>query len=136
MLTIMRVTHYIPAYKVLPLEVGRIYLLSKQLLYKSSIYQHMLNTVDTMVYKIQPVLSKTSLSGRGGGQESALLPHIMVVVFVQLLCPTLYVPMDCSPPCFPILHHLPEFAQTQAIDSVMPSNHLVLYYCPECSSHV
>ena len=85
MLTIMRVTHYIPAYKVLPLEVGRIYLLSKQLLYKSSIYQHMLNTVDTMVCKIQSVLSKTSLSGRGGGQESALSPHIMIVVFVQLL---------------------------------------------------
>ena len=50
-----------------------------------SIYQHMLNTVDTMVYKIQSMLSKTSLSGRGGGQESALLPHIMVAVFVQLL---------------------------------------------------
>ena len=45
----------------------------------------MLKTVDTVVYKIQSILSKTSLSGRGGGQESALLPHIMVAMFVQLL---------------------------------------------------
>ena len=27
-------------------------------------------------------------------------------------CPTLCNPMDCSTPGFPILHHLPEFAQT------------------------
>ena len=27
-------------------------------------------------------------------------------------CPTLWEPMDCSIPGFPVLHHLPEFAQT------------------------
>ena len=27
-------------------------------------------------------------------------------------CPTLCEPMDCSTPGFPVLHHLPEFAQT------------------------
>ena len=27
-------------------------------------------------------------------------------------CPTLCYPMDCSTPGFPVLHHLPEFAQT------------------------
>ena len=27
-------------------------------------------------------------------------------------CPTLCDPMDCSTPGFPVLHHLPEFAQT------------------------
>ena len=34
--------------------------------------------------------------------------------------------MDCSTPCFPVLHHLLEFTQTLFIESVMPSNHLVL----------
>ena len=27
-------------------------------------------------------------------------------------CPTLCIPMDCSSPDFPVLHHLPEFVQT------------------------
>ena len=31
---------------------------------------------------------------------------------VTQLCPTLSHPMDCSVPGFPVLHHLPEFAQT------------------------
>ena len=41
-------------------------------------------------------------------------------------CPTLCDPMDCSTPGFPVFHHLPEFAQTQSIESMMPShsNHL------------
>ena len=39
-------------------------------------------------------------------------------------CPTLCEPMDCSTPGFTVLHYLPEFAQS--IESVMPSNHLIL----------
>ena len=35
-------------------------------------------------------------------------------------------PMDCSTPGFPVLHHLPELAQTCTTESVMPSNHLIL----------
>ena len=60
-------------------------------------------------------------------------------VCTQLLqsCLTLCDPMDCSMPGFTILHYLPEFAQIQwansihwaSIESVMPSNHLVLC-CP------
>ena len=34
--------------------------------------------------------------------------------------------MNFSTPGFPVLHHLPEFAQTQSIESMMPSNHLIL----------
>ena len=34
--------------------------------------------------------------------------------------------MDCSTPGFPVLHHLPEFAQTHDLESVMPSNRLIL----------
>ena len=31
---------------------------------------------------------------------------------VTKLCLTLHDPMDCSMPAFPVVHHLPEFAQT------------------------
>ena len=42
--------------------------------------------------------------------------------------PTLCDPMDCSMPDFLVLHYLPEFAQLTSIDSVIPSNHLILCY--------
>ena len=46
---------------------------------------------------------------------------------VAQLCPTLCNPMDCSRPGYPVLHHLPDFAQIfMSIESVMPSNHLIL----------
>ena len=41
------------------------------------------------------------------------------------LCPTIYNPMDCSMPGFPVLHHLPEFAQTHVHrvgDAIKPSH--------------
>ena len=41
-------------------------------------------------------------------------------------CPTLCHPTDCSTPGFPVLHHLPHFAQTQVQWIMMPSNSLVL----------
>ena len=37
--------------------------------------------------------------------------------------------MNCSMPGFPVHHDFLEFAQTQSIESVMPSNHLILC-CP------
>ena len=37
--------------------------------------------------------------------------------------------MDHGTPGFPVLHHLPELAQAHVIESVMPSNHLILC-CP------
>ena len=33
---------------------------------------------------------------------------------IAQLCQTLCNPMDCSTPGFPVLHHLPRFAQTHA----------------------
>ena len=44
--------------------------------------------------------------------------------------PTLCGPMDCSMPGFPVLHYLPEFAQTHVhfIQLMMPSNHLILCF--------
>ena len=44
-------------------------------------------------------------------------------------CLTFCDPMDCSIPGFPVLHYLPEFAQTHSIESVMPSTHLS-FCCP------
>ena len=42
-------------------------------------------------------------------------------------CPTLWDPMDCRMPGFPVLHHLPEFAQTHVHwigDAIQPSHPL------------
>ena len=41
-----------------------------------------------------------------------ILLCICCCCLVAKLCPTLCNPMDCSMPGFPVLHHLPEFAQT------------------------
>ena len=37
---------------------------------------------------------------------------VVIVFLVSRSYPTFYLPMDCSMPGFPVLHHLPEFAQT------------------------
>ena len=42
-------------------------------------------------------------------------------------CPTLCNPMDCSTPGLPVHHQLLEFTlKVMSIESVMPSNHLIL----------
>ena len=44
---------------------------------------------------------------------------------VAKLCPTLCNPVDCSSAGFPVLHHLPEFAQThvqRVSDAIQPSH--------------
>ena len=46
------------------------------------------------------------------------------------MCPTLCDPMNCSMPGLLVHHQLPEFTQTQSIESVMPSSHLML--CHPC----
>ena len=40
-----------------------------------------------------------------------LLQSPLVIVVQSLSCVRLCDPMDCSMPGFPVLHHLPEFAQ-------------------------
>ena len=45
---------------------------------------------------------------------------------VTQLCVTLCDPMNRSTPGLPVHHQLPEFTQTQYIESVMPSSHLIL----------
>ena len=41
-------------------------------------------------------------------------------------CPTLCNPMDCSTLHFPVHHQLPELLKLTSVESVMPSNHLML----------
>ena len=41
-------------------------------------------------------------------------------------CLTLHDPMHCSMPGFSVLHNVPEFDQAHVLESVMPSNHLIL----------
>ena len=48
---------------------------------------------------------------------------------VAQLCPTPCDPMHCSTLGFPVLHYLPSLLQLMSIESVMPSNHLILC-CP------
>ena len=55
--------------------------------------------------------------------------HIAVTCSVTQWCPTLCEPIDCSTPGFPVLHNLPEFAQThyhRVSDAIQP--HLLLYH--------
>ena len=45
---------------------------------------------------------------------------------VARLCPTLFEPLDCSAPGSSVLHYLPEMFKFRSIESVKPSNHLIL----------
>ena len=45
---------------------------------------------------------------------------------VAQLCLTLCDPMNSSTPGLPVHHQLPEFTKLMSIESVMPSNHLIL----------
>ena len=48
------------------------------------------------------------------------------LLFISQLCPTLCDPMDCSTPGLPGLHHLLGLLKLTSIESVIPSNHLIL----------
>ena len=59
-----------------------------------------------------------------------VLEAFRVRLFSRSLVSDSFNPMGCSMQGFPVLHHLPEFAQIQVGDeSVMPSNHPLLS-CP------
>ena len=58
-----------------------------------------------------------------------LLTLLVVHCPVTRSCLILCDPMDCSTPGFPVLHHLLALAQLISMESVMPSNHLILC-CP------
>ena len=51
---------------------------------------------------------------------------VQSVHFSHSSCVQLCEPMDCSMPGLPVHHQLPEFPKLMSIESVMPSNHLIL----------
>ena len=55
-----------------------------------------------------------------------LVLQINYVCLVGKSCLTLCNPMDYSTPSFPVYHQLPELLKLMSIESVMPSNHLIL----------
>ena len=55
-----------------------------------------------------------------------LIVHCCCCCLVTKSCPALHDLMHCSTPGIPVPHHLPEFAQVHVLESVMPSNHLIL----------
>ena len=64
------------------------------------------------------------------------LTRICCYCSVAKSCPTLCDPMDCSTPGFPILHHLPEFAQIHVhwvSDAIQPSHPLPSPSPPACN---
>ena len=87
----------------------------------------------------EPVVTKRQWLGKGtqwekkGAQEnrSDIWCANCIVTSVQFRsvtqpCPTLWDPMDCSTPGFPVLHQLQSLLKFMSIKSVMPSNHLTL----------
>ena len=59
--------------------------------------------------------------------QEELLVKICCYCSVAKSCPTLYDPMDCKMPGFPVLHCLPAFAQTHVhwiSDAIQPSHPL------------
>ena len=66
-----------------------------------------------------PCLNRLSIIGFMHARASLLHEYSFYLVFVEACCCsvaesclTLFDPMDCSTPGFPVLHYLPEFAQT------------------------
>ena len=57
-------------------------------------------------------------------EESMSVPLLSLVVVLQMLSSVWL--CDPTEPGFPVLHYLPEFAQTHVHESVMLSNHLIL----------
>ena len=55
-------------------------------------------------------------------------PSLLLCCCSITVCRTLILcdPMDYSKPGFPVLQYLSEFAQLMSIESMMPSNHLIL----------
>ena len=52
----------------------------------------------------------------------------MLCCSVTQSCPTLCDPMDCSMPGFPVHHISQSLLKYMSIESVMPSNHLILFH--------
>ena len=62
--------------------------------------------------------------------KSFRIPRILYIISsVSQSCPTLCNLMDCSTPGFPVHHQVLELLKLMSLESVMPSNYLILC-CP------
>ena len=52
----------------------------------------------------------------------------LICYSVAQLCSTFCDLMDFGTPGFPVLHYLPELVKLMATESMMPSNHLILFH--------
>ena len=59
--------------------------------------------------------------------QDSYICKLLVCCSVTQLCPTLCHPKDYGTPGFPVLHHLLSLLRLISIESLMPSNHLILY---------
>ena len=76
------------------------------------------------LWLIKPVRSEIKI---GEVSRDCLLSWVTCCSVAQL-CLTLCDPLDCSPPGFLVPHHPSRTPKFMSIESVMPSNHLILYY--------
>ena len=95
------------------------------------------SVVDQVLQKLDPGLFPLIILVPHIRCKSHLCQHTIVLPMGRMLkycccCsviksyPTLCHPMDYSMPGFPVLHYLLEFAQTHAIEPMVPSNHLII----------
>ena len=70
------------------------------------------------------ILLAASPSLQQSFQKSHMYPLCCSVTKSYL---TLWDPMNCSTPDFPVLHYLPELLKLMCLESVMPSNHLMSF---------
>ena len=63
---------------------------------------------------------------RDSGLQLLDSSDIKLLLFSHYVMSNCCNPVDYSMPGFPVLHKLPEFAQTHVLELVMPSNHLIL----------
>ena len=77
------------------------------------------------------VLLWVSAKGRKS-REALFFVHSRRLQIVVQLCPALWEPMDCNTPGFPILHYLPELAQTRVhwVNDAIQSSHPLSSPCP------
>ena len=64
--------------------------------------------------------------GKKGKTRAKVVPGLIQFSSVTQSCLTLCNSMNRSSPGLPVHHQLPEFIQIHVIESVMPSNHLIL----------
>ena len=82
-------------------------------------------------------LKVNTLPGRPQAGQLCILYSTLLLLFSCQVMSTLCDPTDCSMPRFPILHHLPEFVQTNGhwiLDAIQPSHPVAPFSsCPQSS---